>query len=332
MHLGEQGVRRPLDVGERRRPRPGALEQARGRAGLLDDRHHVAGHDVVQQAGAAGRLAWWRAESGRRRAGRQHRPYAEIAARRPHGESAARGCGPLPHAQQPVSGTQLGRAHGQRVDHLDLDRFRGVPHGEPGGAGAMLVRVGQRLLRDPVRRQVGHHRQLPRLAELTELHRKTGRRETGQQVGQPGEAGRRLGVVRLVRAAQHAHHRLNLGEHAVRRLPDVVQGGRHLIGPAVEDVGGRAGLHVDHRDVVRHHVVQLAGDAQPLLGDPAAGLLLAAVLGAVGPLLHLADVRPVRPGRVAHRGRQEDPGEQPEHVGAQPHVPVEQHHGHIDHR
>ena len=38
------------------------------------------------------------------------------------------------------------------------------------------------------------------------------------------------------------------------------------------------GLHDHHRDVVRHHVVQLARDPRPLVGDGEPGLLLALVL------------------------------------------------------
>jgi hypothetical protein len=37
-------------------------------------------------------------------------------------------------------------------------------------------------------------------------------------------------------------------------------------------------LHVDDRDMVGEDVVQLAGDAQPLVADPALGLLLARLL------------------------------------------------------
>lgn len=64
-------------------------------------------------------------------------------------------------------------------------------------------------------------------------------------------------------------------------LPDMGQGGLRLVGAFVHEVGGDPGLDVDQRDVVRHHVVQIPGDPQPLLGDPAAGLLVA---GAFGPL------------------------------------------------
>ena len=45
---------------------------------------------------------------------------------------------------------------------------------------------------------------------------------------------------------------------------------RRGLGVAVEDAAGRRGLDADDRDVVSDDVVQLAGDAQPLVGDGAA--------------------------------------------------------------
>ena len=53
------------------------------------------------------------------------------------------------------------------------------------------------------------------------------------------------------------------------------EGLRRLAGALLEDVQPDAGLHADRRHRVSDHVVQLAGDAQPLLGDQAAGPLLA---------------------------------------------------------
>ena len=53
------------------------------------------------------------------------------------------------------------------------------------------------------------------------------------------------------------------------------EGLRRLAGALLEDVQTDAGLHADRRHRVSDHVVQLAGDAQPLLGDQAAGPLLA---------------------------------------------------------
>jgi hypothetical protein len=62
-----------------------------------------------------------------------------------------------------------------------------------------------------------------------------------------------------------------------------------LVGTSVHDMGGDARLHIDQGDVVRDDVVEVTGDPQPLLGDPAAGLLLAGALGALGPLPYRVD-------------------------------------------
>ena len=70
----------------------------------------------------------------------------------------------------------------------------------------------------------------------------------------------------------------------VQRLPG-------LLGLPVQQRSGDAGLHVDHRDVVRQHVMQFPGDAQPFVADPAARLLLPGLLGAFGPLLDGGDMQ-----------------------------------------
>lgn len=59
-----------------------------------------------------------------------------------------------------------------------------------------------------------------------------------------------------------------------------------LVGPPVHDVRGDPCLDVDQGDVVGDDVVQVPCDAQPLLGDPAPGLLLAGAFGAFGALLY----------------------------------------------
>ncbi len=92
---------------------------------------------------------------------------------------------------------------------------------------------------------------------------------------------------RVVLAAQHADDGGELLQHGVGGAPDVDERGPTAPGWLCKHMGGGTGLHVDHRDVVGDHVVQLAGDAQPLLGDPAAGLLLAGLLGTAGALLDL---------------------------------------------
>jgi hypothetical protein len=65
------------------------------------------------------------------------------------------------------------------------------------------------------------------------------------------------------------------------RLDDFHVGERlmRLVGRGDEQLVGDPGLHVDQREVVADAVVQLAGDAQALVGDAAAGVPVAFVLG-----------------------------------------------------
>ena len=63
-----------------------------------------------------------------------------------------------------------------------------------------------------------------------------------------------------------------------------------LLGLFVEDVARDAGLDADQRDVVADEVVQVAGDAQAFLADPAAGLFLAGLLCPHGAGFDLGDV------------------------------------------
>src|SRR5690606_39310053 len=57
-----------------------------------------------------------------------------------------------------------------------------------------------------------------------------------------------------------------------------------------QDVRGGRRPHPDDGDAVGEQVVQVAGDAQAFLGDPAAGLLLASAFGALGPFDDRGDV------------------------------------------
>ena len=87
------------------------------------------------------------------------------------------------------------------------------------------------------------------------------------------------------------------------------------------------GLHVDQGDVVGDDVVQVAGDPQPLLGDPAAGLLLAGALGALGPLPDGVDEGAAAAYGVAGGGRHAGPGEDAEVLLGVPGGRAEEHRG-----
>ena len=136
--------------------------------------------------------------------------------------------------------------------------------------------VGERLLHDAEGGQVdaggARGRASPVTSSVARRARPRARASTSaSRSRRPG--GRAPGRGPVVAAPQHVEHRAQLAE---RLLAGVLDGGERragLLGLLVQQVQGDAGLHVDERDVVGEHVVQLAGDAQPLLAGPAARLL-----------------------------------------------------------
>ncbi len=155
----------------------------------------------------------------------------------------------------------------------------------PGVGARVFLRVGQGLLDDPVGGQVDGGRQRGAVVGARHLDREPCVAEGAGEFVETAEAGSGfgggLGVVGL---AEQAHGGAQLVERRTAGLADVGEGLLGLVGPLVHDVRRDPGLHVDQRDVVGDHVVQIAGDAQPLLGDAAAGLLLTGALGAFGAL------------------------------------------------
>ena len=176
--------------------------------------------------------------------------------------------------------------------------------GDLGPAGPGVAHhVGERLLDHPVAGQVDGGRQRPRrpLQGHLDLHPGPGRLgDQGVQLGQAGRRGQRGPAAVAVALAQHPEHGVQLAQGLVAGLADRGQGVGRLVGPALQQVGGDPGLDADHPDGVGDHVVQLPGDPQPLLVDPAAGLLLPGPLGPLGPVAQLGHVRPPGPHRLAH--------------------------------
>ena len=70
----------------------------------------------------------------------------------------------------------------------------------------------------------------------------------------------------------------------------------------IHQMSGDACLDIDHRDVMREHVVQFPGDPQSFVTHPAARLLLPRLLCATRPFLDGGDVG----AAVAHRIGQGD--------------------------
>jgi hypothetical protein len=172
------------------------------------------------------------------------------------------------------------------VDHLDLDPAGGVADRDPGGGRPGVPdHVGQRLLDDPVGRQVEPGRQLGRRPLDPDLDPHPGPGHLGGQGLDLGQAGRRGqaadGPILLAEHAQQPPH-LDQGLAAGRLHRD--QRLARLLGLAVEHVDPDPGLHGDAH-AVGDHVMELAGDPQPLLGDRPAGQLLAGLLQLGRPLL-----------------------------------------------
>ena len=130
-------------------------------------------------------------------------------------------------------------------------------------------RVGERLLHDPVGRQVDARGQrAPASPSRRQRHLEPGGAQRRGELAEPVEA--RLRVRRLALGvgphARPSSRRSSRQRLAPGRL-DRAQRGARLVGALVEDVVGGRGLHDDHRDAVGDHVVQLARDPRLLLAD-----------------------------------------------------------------
>jgi hypothetical protein len=128
----------------------------------------------------------------------------------------------------------------------------------------VLPHVGQRLLDHPVGGQADALGQRPRLALQRERHRPARRPGLLQQVPQLVKAGLRGQVGGLVVGPQYAEQPPHLGQRLSAGGRDR---GQRLPGPlrlAGQRVAGPVRLDHHHADVVRHHVVQFAGDPGPL--------------------------------------------------------------------
>ena len=93
------------------------------------------------------------------------------------------------------------------------------------------------------------------------------------EVVERGEAGGRVPRRRAVTLAQHLDQRAQLDQRLLARALDDDERLVDLLGVGAAQVEGDRRLHVDERHVVGDDVVQLLGDAQPVLPGPAAALL-----------------------------------------------------------
>ncbi len=88
------------------------------------------------------------------------------------------------------------------------------------------------------------------------------------------QAAHRGAGLGLVRAPQQPERAAQLPHGLVTGQPDHPQRGAGRLGVVGQCLVRDRGLHPDHRDGVAQHVVQVPGDAQPLLLDPPARLPL----------------------------------------------------------
>ena len=109
----------------------------------------------------------------------------------------------------------------------------------------------------------------------------------------------------IVALAQDAERGTEVRQRLAGDALDLLQRAPGALGPAVDEVGGDAGLDVDRDHRVGDDVVQFARDAQPLLADAPQGLLLARALGPLRTLLDRRDVGVVIALRAAERERQQ---------------------------
>jgi hypothetical protein len=159
-----------------------------------------------------------------------------------------------------------------RVAQLHVNR-------RPGG---MPPRVGQRLLHDAVGGQLDagverrgrpgddqpgpRHRGLPRgVDQLAELGEPRLRLPARPRPPQPrlSRHGRGVGDVRRV-LAEHAEQPPHLGQPGPRGVADLKESPRPGLRQPRRGQPPGLRLYRDHRDVVRDHVMQLAGDPRPL--------------------------------------------------------------------
>ena len=220
-----------------------------------------------------------------------------------HQESAARGRAgfqlapvqgnPFAHPNQsvPFSGTGVGRP-AAIVGDLELEGLMGEPnHHLDVYRTGVLERVGQRLLDDAKRREVDTRRQRMRVADHLELNIQPGLAQLRQQQVEVGDP--RLGreAIRGFGLAQDPEQPAHVGQRGAPGLLDTLHRFAGPIGAGpVEHLVGSLGLDNHDADIVRHDVVQLAGDASALGSHRGRGAVVALADRLRGTPAHFAKV------------------------------------------
>ena len=124
------------------------------------------------------------------------------------------------------------------------------------------------------------------------------------EIGELCKPGRRLkgvdvGIARAPKDTDHAHALNVTGVEVVAwRSVEQLSGG---VRPGVEQMGGCPGLGVGDGHVVCHHIVEVAGDPQSLLGDAQAGFFLAGAFSMCGAGLDCVQIGGLQPRTAAQR-------------------------------
>ena len=105
---------------------------------------------------------------------------------------------------------------------------------------------------------------------------------------------------------EEVQQRPHLAQRTTAGLLDGRQRADRLAGLGRPHVAGHPRLHGDHAHRVRHHVVHLAGDLQPLLGADAAGLGQPLTGPLLGLLLPPGQVRALLAHRITDHPRDHD--------------------------
>ncbi len=181
----------------------------------------------------------------------------------------------------------------------------------------VLAHVRERLLHDPVRRQLDARRDRSRQIAVDHVVGGEGR-VTGHELGDRGQ--RRLGdelrptvvdgvVAQDAENAPHLVHRLPAGQldHFERSLGLLRI--RRQLAPR------RAGLDHHHAHRVRDHIVELSGNARSFLGHALAGEELLLPLGPLRPLGQVLDAVAAAAHIVTDGERGDEHDAHPENVG-----------------
>ena len=136
----------------------------------------------------------------------------------------------------------------------------------------MLDDVGERLLDDAVGGLADAARyRLPGAAGF-QPDLDSGVCGAGDELAKVGQSVRRGELRSALRVTQDAEQPAHLAQRAAAGGLDGGQSCGRLSRTGVRNVVAHTGLDGDQAQAVRHHVVELAGDPQPFLGDRAAPL------------------------------------------------------------